>query len=204
MSKRVAHRRDSHGHAIPNDSHARFYPWEYGSAAFQSLTPNAVRLLLEMKMLHNGRNNGSLFLSVREAAKRIHIGKNQAAQAFIDLHDRGFIRPNVIGSFNLKSVARRGMATSWVLTEFPVGEEKGAGSRDFTRWKPTVLASSSLKNIRRSRIGDTVCPERGHPVPAAGTPPPKLSLLRGHFPPKTAFDGTRSGDTVKLPVVVGK
>lgn len=48
--------------------------------------------------------------------------------------DRGFLRPNVIGSFNQRSAARGGMATGWVLTEFPVGEDKGAGTRDFMRW----------------------------------------------------------------------
>ena len=174
MSKRTAHRRDTNGHKVANDAHARFYPWEFNSEAFQSLSCTARCLLLELKMLHNGRNNGTLFLSIREAARRIHIGKNQAGQAFADLRNRGFIRPNVVGAFSLKSGARHGMATSWVLTEFPVGEEKGAGSRDFMRWKPsTVLAAGTPKNIRRSRIEDGVSSERGHPVPAAGTLPPK-------------------------------
>jgi hypothetical protein len=136
MSRTAAQRRDPRGHRIPNDSHARFYPWEHGSAAFQSLTPNAVRLLLELKMLHNGCNNGTLFLSVREAARRIRVGKNQAAQAFAELQDRGFLRPAALGSFGRPSATRRGMATSWRLTEFPVGEEKGAGTRDFMRWTP--------------------------------------------------------------------
>jgi DNA-binding transcriptional MocR family regulator len=142
MSQRVAHRKDANGNKIANDSHARFYPWEHRSAAFRSLTPNAVRLLLELKMLFNGRNNGTLFLSVREAARRIGVGKNQAAQAFADLRDRGFLRANAIGSFNQKSAARRGLATSWVLTEFPVGDDKGAGTRDFMRWTPGKAAAA--------------------------------------------------------------
>jgi hypothetical protein len=205
MSKRVAHRRGTDGQKIANDSHARFYPWEYNSEAFQSLSCTARCLLLELKMLHNGRNNGTLFLSVREAARRIHIGKNQAAQAFSDLQARGFIRPSVVGAFNLKAGARRGMATSWVLTEFPIGEEKGAGSRDFMRWKaPTVPAAGTPKIIRRSPIGDTVSSLRAHPVTAAGTLPPKVSPLRGHFPSISGSDGPRSGHTVKLPVGVGK
>lgn len=205
MSKKAAHRRDANGNKIANDSHARFYPWEHDSAAFQSLSCVARCLLLELKMLHNGHNNGSLFLSVREAARRLHVGKNQAAQAFVNLQDRGFIRPNVVGAFSLKSGARRGMATSWILTEFPIGEEKGTGSREFMRWKaPPVPAAGTPKIIRRSRMEDTVSSERGHPVPGAGTPPPKVSLLRGHFSQKTAFDGPRSGDTVKWPVGVGK
>ena len=65
-------------------------------------------------------------------------------------------------------------------------------------------AAGRPKNIRRSPVRDDVSSERGHLVPGAGTPPPKLSLLRGQFPPKTAFDGPRSGYTVKLPGGVGK
>ena len=34
---------------------------------------------------------------------------------------RGFIRPHRLGGFNMKSEARRGTATCWVLTEFPLG-----------------------------------------------------------------------------------
>ena len=193
---------DATGRSVGKDSHARFYFWEWQSQAFQSLSPVARCLLLELKLLHTGRNNGSLFLSVREAARRIGTGKNQASQAFVDLQDRGFIRPNVLGAFNLKSGARRGMATSWVLTEYSIGEAMGAGSRDFMRWTPpTVPAAGTPKKIRRSRGEDTLSPLEGHPVPAAGTPPPKLSLVRGHFEPKPGSDGARSGDTVKLPVL---
>lgn len=182
-----------------NDSHARFYPWEVNSPAFQSLSCVAVRLLLELKMLHNGRNNGTLYLSVRDAAERMHVGKNQANQAFADLQDRGFIRPNVVGAFSMKFAARRGLATSWVLTEFPIGEDGGPGSRDFMRWTPNVTAAGAAKKIRRSPIRDEVSSNRGHTVPAVGTPPPKLSLVRGHFEPKTVFDGPQIGDTDKLP-----
>jgi GNAT superfamily N-acetyltransferase len=127
---------DKRGRSVGNDSHARFYFWEWQSPAFRSLSPAARCLLLELKMLHNGRNNGSLFLSVREAARRVGVGKNLAEKTFAELRDRGFIRPNAVGAFNLKAGARCGMATSWVLTEFPVGEAAGAGSRDFMRWRP--------------------------------------------------------------------
>ena len=164
---------DARGRSVARDSHARFYFWEWQSPAFQSLSPAARCLLLELKMLHTGRNNGSLFLSVREAARRIGIGKNQAAQAFAGLQDRGFIRANVVGAFNLKAGARRGMATSWVLTEYPVGDAMGAGSRDFMRWTPSAAPDRATANgIRRSRSRDEVSPPEGHAVPGAGTPPP--------------------------------
>ena len=58
------------------DMYARFYRWELESVAFRWLSVAARALLLELKALYTGSNNGSLFLSVREGARRLGIGKN--------------------------------------------------------------------------------------------------------------------------------
>lgn len=157
--------------------HARFYRWELESAAFRWLSVAARALLLELKGLYTGNNNGILFLSVREGARRLGIGKNQAAAAFAELQERGFLLPNIVGAFNLKHEARRGNATSWILTEFPIGEAKGAGSRDFMRWQPSPeqQRAREVKRVSRSRKFSTV-PLRGQTVPAPGTVPSKLHL----------------------------
>jgi hypothetical protein len=91
---------------------------------------------VELKALYNGSNNGELFLSVREAARRMRIGKTLAAECFRNLADRGFIRVARQGAFNIKATARKGDATAWLLTEFPAGDGKGVGSKDFMSWKP--------------------------------------------------------------------
>ncbi len=157
--------------------HARFYRWELESLAFRWLSVAARALLLELKALYTGNNNGNLFLSVREAARRLGVGKNQAAAAFGELQERGFLRPNVVGAFSLKFEARRGNATSWILTEFPIGEAKGAGSRDFMRWQPTPdqQRDRELSRAARSQNHSTV-PLRGQTVPAPGTVTPKPHL----------------------------
>ena len=157
--------------------HARFYRWEMESPAFRWLSVAARALLLELKALYTGNNNGTLFLSVREAARRLGVGKNQAAAAFAELQDRGFLRPNVVGAFSLKHEARRGNATSWILTEFPIGDAKGAGSRDFMRWQPSDEQQRirELKRVSRSQNYSTV-PYRGQTVPAPGTIPLKSRL----------------------------
>jgi hypothetical protein len=97
-------------------------------------------MLLELKALYNGRNNGDLFLSVREAARRVGIGKTLAAKCFHDLLDRGFLTIARPGAFNVKAASRRGDATAWLLTEFPPGDGDGVGSRDFMRWRPSETA----------------------------------------------------------------
>src|SRR3546814_19869893 len=41
--------------------------------AYRALSPNARSLLAELAMMENGKKNGSLFLSVREAAHRMGV-----------------------------------------------------------------------------------------------------------------------------------
>lgn len=65
------------GRSIGGDGHhVRFYQWELKSPAYRSLSLGARALLIELKSLYNGSNNGDLFLSVREAARRLNCGKN--------------------------------------------------------------------------------------------------------------------------------
>jgi hypothetical protein len=116
------------------DKHVRLYSWLLMSEAWRSLSCEARALLVELSAFYNGENNGALFLSIREAARRLNIGKSSAARAFAELTDRGFIRPLVKGAFSRK--VRH--ATSWVLTEFPIddGIARGEAMKDFMRWKP--------------------------------------------------------------------
>jgi hypothetical protein len=184
------------GRNIGDGHHALLYRWMHRSPAFQHLTVGARALLLELKMLYTGQNNGELFLSVREAAKRLNIGKTHAAKCFRELVVHGFIRPKTLGAYNLKSAARRGEATTWIMTEHPIGEAVGVGSRDFMTWQPApdVVAKAAAENIRRS-AWRAKCP-RG------GTVRPKvIESVReeGHL---AAFSGARrsaTGHTDNIP-----
>src|SRR5262245_54679292 len=82
--------------------HVRLHHWLMRSLAWQSLSCEARAVLVELYALYDGSNNGRLFLSVREAAYRVNVGKSTAATALAQLIDRGFIRPNVKGAFTLK------------------------------------------------------------------------------------------------------
>lgn len=87
-------------------------------------------LEMELKALYNGSNNGELFLSVREAAKRLGIAHNTASKAFKELEDTGFIIPKHKGHFKQK--IRH--ATSWILTEHEYNGQ--LATKDFMRWQP--------------------------------------------------------------------
>jgi len=116
--------------------HVRFYRFELVSAAYRSLSVGARALLVELKALYNGRNNGDLFLSCRKAAERLNCSKSLAAELFLELCDRGFIRPKDLGAFSMKAAAGQGKATTWVLTEFPIGNAV-QGTKEFMHWQPS-------------------------------------------------------------------
>jgi hypothetical protein len=168
MARRPKKRRvNAKGRNIGGDAHhVRLYHWELRSAAYRSLSVGARALLIELKALYNGCNNGLLFLSVREAAKRLGASKNYAMKLFAELQDRGFIRPNEIGAFNMKAAAGSGKATSWVLTEHSVGNA-AAGTKDFMRWTPSPECIS-----RSLQKGQSVPPEGTVPCNPSSTVPP--------------------------------
>jgi len=83
MSKRSTKRRD--------ESHVRLYRHELESAAYRSLSTDARALLVEFRALFSGREN-RLFMSVREAARRIGVSEKTGHKALRALLDRGFIR----------------------------------------------------------------------------------------------------------------
>ena len=144
--RKPGRRVDATGRSLGEGQHVRFYRWELDSPAFRKLSVGARALLIELKAFYRGSNNGELFLSVREAAKRLGVGKNYAAKRFRELQDHGFIRPHRVGAFNLKSDARRGSATCWVLTEFPLGN--ALGTKDFMRWRPSSPPPENHSTVR--------------------------------------------------------
>ncbi len=131
-------RTNATGRSDGEAQHVRLYRWELTSPAYRSLSIGARALLVELKALYNGNNNGELFLSTREASRRLNRqnGRNQAARLFAELEDRGFIRARSRGDFKVKSGVMVGRATCWILTEFPFG---GAlPTKDFMRWQSGV------------------------------------------------------------------
>lgn len=86
------------------------------SPAYRSLSPNARALLVELVMMENGRNNGELFLSVRDAADRMGVADTAAAmRAFAELEKMGFIACTRDGHFAVKA-SEGSRARCWRLT----------------------------------------------------------------------------------------
>jgi DNA-binding IclR family transcriptional regulator len=98
--------------------------------AFLSLSHAARALLFELASRYNGRNNGMIGLSVRDAARRCRMAPGTASKAFAELVEKGFIECVQKGAFSLKSRH----ASEWRLT-WEVCDVTGAlPSRAFMNW----------------------------------------------------------------------
>jgi len=132
------------GRSVGDARHVRLYHWLLKSEAYRSLDCTARALLVEFYSLYNGMNNGELFLSVREAARRLGVAPNTAQKAIRQLEHKGFIRPNQRGSFHWKA----GHATSWILTEYEYAGK--LATKDFMRWQ---LNGEKQKPVLRLATG---------------------------------------------------
>lgn len=86
------------------------------SEAYRSLDTVARSLLTEIAMIENGRNNGSLWLSVADATDRLGLADQHAAmRGFNDLQDRGLIALTKEAHFSVKA-SETSRARCWRLT----------------------------------------------------------------------------------------
>jgi len=179
MSRRLNRGRESK----KDGRHVRIYHFELATLAYRSLSPVARCLLTELKAIYNSGNNGQIFLSVRDGARLLNVGKTTIAEAYADLADRGFIRPNVPSSFDFKSGAMAGKATTWVLTEFPHGDRPP--TREFQHWTPTPTSQRVPEIISRSALKDGAYPSADTLYPRPDRPRQTVPES-GHFDPNSA------------------
>ena len=104
--------------------------WLLNSPAWLSLGPAARVLYLALKQRFNGSNNGRIGMSVRDAARELHISKDTVSKALRELEERGFVKAAQRGNFNWK----KRHASEWILTEESCRDE--LPTKDFMRWQP--------------------------------------------------------------------
>lgn len=137
--------------------HVRMNHSIFDCAAYRALSPVARCLLWELIRLYNGRNNGLIYLSVRDAERLIGVANDATVtSAFADLVEHGFIVRTGQGSFHWKG----GKASTWRLTFLEAGGS--APTREFDRWKAPAssraaarLQKLSESNLRASFAGLT-------------------------------------------------
>ena len=166
------------------------------SGAYLSLNPNARALLLEIISLHNGKNNGMLWLSEDDAAKMIGVSCPKVARkGFNDLVGAGLISMTKDSHFNVKTGT--GRARCWRLTwDFDDVNRRSASNE----WKDFVPVDKAAN--RRMQLGLAVVKKMRRmktEIQITGgnslyTPPP-FEIETGNSP-----DTTNAGDA-KLPFV---
>ena len=118
-----------------------FFHWMLDSRAWKDLDPTARALYIELSKRYNGRNNGGIGYSVRNAANDLKIGKTTATRAFNDLQAHGFIVAEQRGHFHWKinpNGSRIRPASEWRLTIFENDRTNNLAARlatkEFMRW----------------------------------------------------------------------
>lgn len=129
------------------------------SNAYRSLNPNDRSLLTELAMIENGQNNGSLYLSVRDAAARMGVADLTAAsRSFDNLQILGFIEMTENAHFSIKA-SEKSRARCWRLT-WLAGPGRKAPSWTFLEREPEPQTPArkrmergqkALKTYRRDR-----------------------------------------------------
>ncbi|MFL4596944.1 hypothetical protein [Stenotrophomonas maltophilia] len=128
---------------VPVSPHVRLYAWELDCPAYRTLSPDARALLVELRALYRPSTGNEVFLSVREARRRLaNVGQAKVQAAFAALEERGWIEEVKAGSFDQKTGT--GRARSFLLTNIgPNGDDVDA-KKTYMRWKP--YASECPKN----------------------------------------------------------
>jgi hypothetical protein len=123
-----------------NDRTTRFARLDHrvlNSRAYRALSTSARALLVEFAMLYDGTNNGSLYLSVDDATRRLGFSDVNAARAALDeLQDMGFLVMTRDSYYSIKA-ADKSRARCWRLT-FERGPGQKHASMDFEKCEPTA------------------------------------------------------------------
>jgi len=121
------------------------------SPPFSALSPTSRALFFELQAMFNGRYNGGIFLSCKDAADRLGLSDLKAIRAAFDgLRDLGFITETIGASFAIKA-GRVSKARAWNLNWIVRGYCAGPDclpALDFAR----LTATQKRRVQNRSRV----------------------------------------------------
>lgn len=146
--------RGRNNNVLPNGRNrtSRFVRLDYTllkSPAYRALSCTARALLVELAMLHNGQNNGALYLSVRDGAARLGLSDLEAAsKAFTELVTMGFIVCTADAHFHVKA-AEHARSRCWRLA-FEFSGRKGP-TLDYLQREPAPKTKARRRMERGLR-----------------------------------------------------
>lgn len=113
--------------------------FEMRTQAYRHLSTYGRAGLLELLYRFDGKNNGDIFLSVREMAIALKCCKNKASDVFIELEEKGWVKTNRKGSFQWKThidpeISGSGRASTWILTNRQYKNQ--LATKEYIHWVP--------------------------------------------------------------------
>ena len=114
------------------EAHVRLYWYEMRTPAWQTLSPDARALLIELRALYRPSQHGVVLLSIRDAMSRLRIGQRRVEAAFDALIDCCWITIETKGSFHLK--VRH--ASEYRLENEPNASPGAVATKRYMRWQP--------------------------------------------------------------------
>jgi hypothetical protein len=117
------------------DGFNRLYHGIVDTAAWLHIARSgAIGLLTYIWRRYNGRNNGRITFSQREAERIFRCSPKRAIRWFSELQEAGFIVAVRRGAFSQKTGVFAARATTWRLTMEPY--DGNAPTRDYLHFKP--------------------------------------------------------------------
>jgi hypothetical protein len=136
-------------------SHARIYGSWVTLPSWRALSPQAVKLLVEILCRFRPGDNGRLPFSAKLAGEYLNASKATGARALRELDDFGWIRPMRLARF----ADRKGMASNFRLTMFRDDITGEPATREYLDAGQTTYApvspmrpSGSKRETNRSQI----------------------------------------------------
>ena len=125
-------RHNNHGRST-TEPFVRLPHYLLDAPAWTALSPLAAKIFIRIMRIYNGRNNGYLALSARQAAEAAACSKDSAARALRELIDKGFLELSIQGRF----VRKTPHASEYRLTLHACDRTHAPSSKAFMRWGRT-------------------------------------------------------------------
>lgn len=114
--------------------------------AWATLKPGPVALYVALKRRYNGRNNGRLILSYRDAAKLLNVHRNTITGYFRALEERGLIHMTQAAYLGPDGV---GQSPHWALSELATCDGKHA-TMAFRAWRQNQKPVTETRQARHN------------------------------------------------------
>ena len=164
MAKKPPHKRklNSFGYR----SAASFIKLDHGLLkcdAWQHLSPDATKVLLDLWSRHNGLNNGTIGYAQRAAHECLcraygrQVSRRRATAALQEIQDKGFAVVTKDSTFTTKTK----LAREWQLTAEKVGDN--SPTREFKHWKIQNTGTERVPDGHRDGACDDNPATQKHP-----------------------------------------